>query len=312
MSDLRRRPKIAVKADVHCMMKLHLTLFVILWPAVWAAAGEWPRELSAPFGQTPVLDGVISDQEWSDAKAFVGTKGWMPQFTPTKSNDDLSLRGWVKYDDHKLWFAFEVKDDVLYGIDTERWLPEKNLQAHELTPQGWPWFGDEMEILINAANSWQDDENARGNGHSWQMVCNLTKSRLGGIGRGGLIEGEPRVKAEAWSTYQKWIESGAMQAVAKPMKGGKGYVIEWSIAFAPCLEIAPGKFFTPSDQEVVMGLNLAVGDLDEKAKGEGNFGNFLHEDWFAGEKNKRTNVCQWGRLRMLSKVAIPGKATLTK
>ncbi|MEQ1748429.1 MAG: hypothetical protein ABL974_03335 [Prosthecobacter sp.] len=294
------------------MMKLHLTLFVILWPAVWAAAGEWPRELSAPFGQTPVLDGVISDQEWSDATVFVGTKGWTPQFTPTKSNDDLSLRGWVKYDDQRLWFAFEVKDDVLYGIDTERWLPEKNLQAHELTTQGWPWFGDEMEILINAANSWQGDENARGNGHSWQMVCNLTKSRLGGIGQGGLIEGEPRVKAEAWSTYQKWIESGAMQAVAKPKPSGKGYVIEWSIAFEPCLEIAPGKFFTPSDQEVLMGLNLAVGDLDEKAKGEGNFGNFLHEDWFAGEKNKRTHVRQWGRLRMLPKVAIQGKATLTK
>jgi SSS family solute:Na+ symporter len=92
-----------------------------------------------------------------------------------------------------------------------------------------------------------------------------------------------------------------MQAVAKPKTGGKGYIIEWSIAFDPCLEVKPGTFFTPSDQEVVMGLNIAIGDLDEKAKGKGNFGNFLHEDWLAGAKNKRTNLRQFGRLRLLPK-----------
>ena len=276
---------------------------LLAWLAFITAAhsGEWPRELAAPHGKTPVLDGVIGAGEWADATEFTGTGGWTAQFSPTTSAQDLSLRGWVKYDDTRLWFAFEITDDVLYGIDTDRWLPDNNLQAHELTQKGWPWFGDEMEILINAANTWEGDENARGNGHSWQMVCNLTKSRLGGIGKGGLLEGEPRVKAEAWSTYQKWIESGAMQAVAKPKLGGKGYIIEWSIAFDPCLEVAAGKFFKPGDQEVVMGLNIAVGDLDEKAKGQGNFGNFLHEDWFAGEKNKRTNLRQWGRLRLLPK-----------
>ena len=54
-----------------------------------------------------------------------------------------------------------------------------------------------------------------------------------------------------------------------------------------------------------MGLNIAVGDLDEKPKGEGNFGNFHHEDWFAGEKNKRTNVRQWGTLRLMPRSAKP-------
>jgi hypothetical protein len=33
----------------------------------------------------------------------------------------------------------------------------------------------------------------------------------------------------------------------------------------------------------------------------GNFGNFLHEDWLAGAKNKRTNLRQFGRLRLLPK-----------
>lgn len=279
----------------------HLLVIAYLSSASLLTGGEWPRELSAPFGRSPVLDGEISKGEWADATSFEGTKGWTPQFTPTTSPADLSLRGWVKYDDSRLWFAFDVTDDVLYGIDTDRWLPEKNPQAHELTPQGWPWFGDEMEILLNAANAWEGDENARGSGHSWQMVCNLTKSRLGGIGTGGLLEGEPRVKPEAWSTYRKWIERGAMQAVAKPKQGGKGYIIEWSIAFDPCLEVTTGNYFKPGDQEVVMGLNIAIGDLDEKVKGQGNFGNFLHEEWFAGEKNKRTNLRQFGRLRMMPK-----------
>ena len=50
-----------------------------------------------------------------------------------------------------------------------------------------------------------------------------------------------------------------------------------------------------------MGLNIAVGDLDEKAKGQGNFGNFHHEDWFAGDRKKRTNVSQWGKLKLMPK-----------
>ena len=62
---------------------------------------------------------------------------------------------------------------------------------------------------------------------------------------------------------------------------------------------APGVFFKPGAEEVKMGLNIAVGDLDEKEKGTGNFGNFHHEDWFAGEKNKRTNLRQWGTLRLM-------------
>ncbi len=268
-----------------------------------AHGGEGQRELKAYRGSTPVLDGSIDAAEWRDAVTFKGTQGWTSQFSPTTAPQDLSLTGWVKYDDHRLYFAFEVSDDVLYGIDTPRWLPTKNPAAHELSPQGWPWFGDEMEVLINASNAWQGDENARGDGQSWQMVCNLTKSRLGGIGIGGLLEGEPRVNPQAWSNYQHWITTGAMQAIAKPRQGGKGYSIEWAIAFDPCLEVSPGKHFHPGNQEVVMGLNIAVGDLDEPEKGNGNFGNFHHEDWFAGERDKRTQVRQWGRLRLMPKTA---------
>jgi solute:Na+ symporter, SSS family len=168
--------------------------------------------------------------------------------------------------------------------------------AHDLTRKGFPWFGDEMELLINATDKWTDNENAAGNGMSWQMVCNLTKSRLGGIGKGGLLEGEPRKDTKAWETYQSWIKSGAQQAAAKVKPGGKGYIIEWAVNFDPCLEVEPGKFYSTAMGDRKMGLNIALGDLDEKERGAGNFGNFHHEDWFSGEKDLRTQLRQWGSL----------------
>ena len=160
-----------------------------------------------------------------------------------------------------------------------------------------------MELLINASNTWKGTESAQGNGQSWQMVCSLTKSRLGGLGVGGLLEGEPRTNLQAWQTYQHWIISGAMKAATKVRPDKKGYSIEWSVAFDPCLETTPGHYFQPGDRPVVMGLNIALGDLDEKAKGTGNFGHFHHEDWFAGERNTRTQLRQWGTLMLMPQTA---------
>jgi SSS family solute:Na+ symporter len=273
----------------------------VLLIAALAYGGEFPRTLEARPGDTPVVDGVLAPDEYDDATSFTGVQGWTPQFSPTTNTSDLALRGWVKHDGRRLYFAFDISDDVLYGIDTPRWLPSNNPKAHELTREGWPWFGDEMEILINATNRWTGNESAAGDGTSWQMVCNLTKSRLGGVGKAGLLEGEPRRSASAWNTYARWIASGAQQCEAKPKPGGKGYILEWSIAFDPCLEIKPGVFYSPSVGDVAVGLNIALGDLDEPAKGEGNFGNFHHEDWWAGEKDTRTQLRQFGTLWLRAK-----------
>jgi SSS family solute:Na+ symporter len=259
-------------------------------------AGDFPRKLDAYRGATPVLDGQISPGEWDNATQFSGVADWIPQFTQTTNPKDLSLRGYVKHDGRRLYFAFDVTDDVLYGIDTPRWLPDENAHAHELSRRGYPWFGDEMELLMNASNHWTGDQEAAGNGASWQMVCNLTKSRKGGIGAGGLLEGEPRSSAAAWRTYQHWILSGAQEAVAKPKPGGHGYIIEWAVSFNPCLEVQPGKFYSVEMGDRPMGLNIALGDLDETEKGAANFGHFHHEDWFAGAKDVRTQVRQWGTL----------------
>ncbi len=258
--------------------------------------------LTAYTGTTPKLDGVISPGEYRDAAEITGVTRWAPQFTPTTDPKDLALRGWVKHDDKRLYFAFDITDDVLYGIDTPRWLPDNNPKAHELTREGYPWFGDEMEILINATNKWKGDESVAGNGESWQMVCNLTKSRLGGIGVGGLLEGEPRRSESAWNTYQNWIRTGAQQCVAKRNPESKGYIIEWSIAFNPCVEIEPGHFYDPAkDGDREVGLNVALGDLDQKETGAGNFGNFHHEDWWSGAKDVRTQLRHFGTLRIVTK-----------
>jgi len=267
----------------------------VLGATLFLCAGEFPRSLNAYPGKTPNIDGVISPGEWDDATTFTNAD-WIPQFSLTTNPTDLSLRGYVKHDSKRLYFAFDVTDDVLYGIDTPRWLPQENPHAHELTRAGFPWFGDEMELLINATNTWTGNENAQGDGASWQMVCNLTKSRKGGVGVGGLLEGEPRSKESAWNTYQRWILSGAQECAAKPKRGGRGYVIEWAVNFDPCLEIAPGKFYSTALGDRGVGLNIALGDLDEKARGAGNFGHFHHEDWFAGAKDIRTNLRQFGML----------------
>jgi SSS family solute:Na+ symporter len=249
---------------------MRLVVLALLLSVANLSAGDFPRSLYAFSGKTPKLDGVISPGEWDDATQFFGVQGWTPQFSPTTDPRDLALHGYVKHDGKRLYFAFEVTDDVLYGIDTPRWLPDVNLKAHELTREGFPWFGDEMELLINATNKWAGSENAAGNGMSWQMVCNLTKSRKGGVGKGGLLEGEPRKSQSAWDTYHKWIVSGAQEAIAKVKPGGKGYIIEWAVNFNPCLEVVPGKFYSTSMGDRAMGLNIALGDLDEKERGAGN------------------------------------------
>jgi len=261
-------------------------------------AGDDPRSLEAFPGRTPVLDGIISPGEWDDATQFTGVEGWRPQFRPVDSAKDLSLRGYVKRDAKRLYFAFDVTDDVLYGIDTPRWLPGNNPKAHDLTRDGFPWFGDEIELLINASNRWSGNEDSAGNGSSWQMVCNLTKSRKGGVGVGGLLEGEPRRDAQAWETYQRWILSGAQECAARPKPGGKGYVIEWAVNFDPCLEVEPGVFYSPSMGDRAMGLNILIGDLDrDEYRADNPFG-FHHENSFAGSKDTRTHLRDFGTLWM--------------
>ena len=194
------------------------------------------------FGRPPKIDGILSPGEWTDAEEILGVKNWTPEFSPVTSNSDLALRGWVKHDGAWLYFAFEIQDDVLYGIDTERWLPKENAKAHELSRDGYPWFGDEMELLLNASNTWQGDEDVRGDGMSWQMVCNLTKSRLDGVGKGGVLEGEPRTSESAWNNYQRWILRGDQRAAAKAEPGAIVMSSNGRSGSTPAWRLRPASF----------------------------------------------------------------------
>ena len=98
------------------------------------------------------------------------------------------------------------------------------------------------------------------------------------------------------NTYRRWIvPARSRRAKAKP--AGKGYIIEWAVNFDPCLEVEPGKFYSTAMGDRAMGLNIALGDLERSEKGAGNFGHFHHEDWFAGDSQRRTELREWGTLR---------------
>ena len=289
-----------------CLLKEHralmkpgtgaLALCLMLSLSCLASAAEKP-ELKAWLGSTPKLDGIISPGEYADAEHISGVKSWAHTFHPTTDDKDLSLEGWVKHDGTALYFAFAITDDVLYGIDTPRWLPGNNPQAHALTREGFPWFGDEMEILLNAANTFVGNESVAGNGRSWQMVCNLTKSRAGGIGVGGILEGEPRREPPAWNTYQSWIAQGAQTCAAK--RTPTGYVIEWMVKFNPCVEVTVGQFYSVKMGVQAVGLNIALGDLDQQERGVGNVYHFHHEDWWSGGKDTRTQLNNFGTLWLM-------------
>jgi SSS family solute:Na+ symporter len=105
-----------------------------------------------------------------------------------------------------------------------------------------------------------------------------------------------RSRVSPGEAIQRWIRSGAQAAAAKPKPGGKGNIIELAVAFNPCLEVEPGRFYSIDLGDRRTGLNIALGDLDEKEKGRGNFANFYHEDWFTGAKDVRTQLRHWGTL----------------
>jgi SSS family solute:Na+ symporter len=247
--------------------------------------------LTAFLGSTPSLDGHIVMSEWSDALHLKGIAQWNAEFSPVRPSAgaqavDLDVEWWLKHDGTRLFFAFRITDDLLYRIQETAWNPVGNPQVNDLNQTGWPWFGDEVEILLNANNTWSEpNETVSGDTSNWQMVLNLAKSRLGGLGVGGLFEGEPRSSTEAWSTYNKWILSGAQQAATQAFVGqaannGSYYEFEWSIAFDPCVTIH-GVPWSPQLGARTVGLNIALGDVDTQKVGDAYFG-IHHENWISG------------------------------
>src|ERR1035437_6004527 len=80
-------------------------------------AGDFPKVLKVYRGSMPKLDGIISPGEYADATCFTGTSSWIRELSPNSDSLDLSIKAWVKHDGANLYFAFDVTDDIIYGID---------------------------------------------------------------------------------------------------------------------------------------------------------------------------------------------------
>jgi hypothetical protein len=256
-------------------------------------AGTAPPTVTIYQGSTPTIDGVLSPGEWSDAVHIPGITGWHEECSAPNNPSDLSVTCSIKHDDTCVYFAFDVTDNVIYGIDTPRWVGsgQDSATVHSLNATGWPWYGDGIELMIDATNA-STGSGPAGNGSSWKMVCSSHKSRLGGFTSGGLLEGAP---STAFTTYQNWITTGAMKAAVRIKSGSEvsGYVVEWKIRGNPCLQIANGQFWSGSSTQKTMGMNIEIEDLDERADSAG-WMCFRHiGNWVLGNKEL---MSAWGTL----------------
>jgi hypothetical protein len=265
-------------------------------------AGDWAKYVHIYRGTTPTLDGRISKGEYDDATVIYTNENWNDHNinTPVKDKKDLSAKCMIKHDGKNLYFAFDITDDVLYAVETDRWVPDENPKhVHNFTKAGFPWFGDGIELLINASYTWPTQTGTfnYGDARSWQVVCNHSKSLLGGLDAGGLIQGEQRDSPVAWINHEKWIRSGAMKAVTKVKDDKSGYIIEWMVT-PECLQVDKDKkvYWSPEMGVVKMGFNIGFQDLDERDRAPQNWGRFHHEIWWAGERDYRTEPRQWGTM----------------
>ena len=260
--------------------------------------GDSPDSIIAYLGTTPVLDGFIRAGEYDDADKIVGVRGWKSDTPPAaEQSEDLSAVGWVKHDGSSLYFAFDVTDDVIYGFDIERWVPDNNPDANKLNWQrGWPFWGDGIELMMNSTYQWDDDSRCIGDGRSWQFCCSTNKSILGGLGVGGLSSGLP-LTSDVWARYEHWIRSGSMEASVrlKSKEEGRGYVFEWRINPNPCMKIDETTFVDLS-KETKVGFNIEFQDLDEKEKGEGNFSNMHHIDYWSRVDSRAPLITLFGMI----------------
>jgi len=284
-------------------MKLNLKILIVSivllnCASTYLTAGEYPKELKAYRGTTPKLDGIISPGEYTDAIEYFGPFDWNREFGPSSDTLELSMKYWVKHDGKNLYFAFDVTDDVIYGIDIPRWLFQNIQNLHDFSYDSWPWGGDGIELFMNPANKWNvtKDDWPLGNGSGWAMECSAHKSYQYKLEKGGLIDGNPR-NEYAWTNYRKWVDDGSMEAAVriKPKSEGRGFVFEWKIAANPCLEVEEGVFWSPKRGITKMGLNIELQDTDEEKVGSGNFGNMSHVDVWADAKGKM-NMRNWGTL----------------
>lgn len=263
-----------------------------------------PQAVSAYLGSTPTIDGFLRPSEWEDATRIDGSN-WVDRFNGTLSRADLCVESvWLKHDGHSLFIALNVTDDVLF-LEPE-WTPPGNSNVDDFNATGWPWWGDDVELVLNALDTPHANCSVNcsvsGSPRSWQMATNLHKRVLHGAQQfePGIMPSEPRTTA--WPVYLSWIQSGAMFSAVAPFAGAGFYTLEWEISLA-LLPVVPAgggepQPWSPAHGRAAYGLNIAVQDVDGPnavAPSAAAFG-LHHEVWWNAATQSPFNLQSLGVL----------------
>ena len=266
------------------------------------AMARMDRTMTCWRGATPVFDGQVSAEEYSDAAEFTWGPDWIEAMQlKIESREDLDFRGWVKHDGRHLYMAFDVTDDLLYGIHTDRWVPDRAPEAHVLGERtaGWPWFGDMIEVLVygRMLDLGEPVSDVTGDGRGIQIIYNLTKSLEGGIGVPGMLPHGPNRSVENWENNKRWILDDVIESRTAIFADERRYTVEIRILLDGGIEIGAGQYWSPEHADTPIGFNLAVGDVDSPDKSPD--GLLHHETWWAGKTTDRSDggrVKFWGVL----------------
>ena len=275
--------------------------------AATQAVARLERRLVCWKGASPEFDGRLSEGEYDDAARFEWGADWIEAMKQEiASRQDLDFRGWVKHDGEHLYLAFDISDDIFYGVDTDRWLPPQDPDAHVIgeRERGRPWFGDMIEVLtygrmLDIAKPVSD---VTGDGRGVQIIYNLTKSLEGGVGVPGMLPHGPGRTVENWENNTHWILEDIIESRTEIYKQEDRYTVEIRIRLDGGVEIQEGEYWTMGMADTPIGFNLAVGDVD-KAEDSPD-GLLHHETWWAGKLTDRGDGLRakvWGVLVMTSR-----------
>ena len=151
------------------------------------------------------------------------------------------------------------------------------------------------------------------------------------MNQGGLIP--PNANTDNVAMYESWIMSGLMDCRTRQKTAEEGPpgcetsvclrrrdfvalcstylsltasaasdVMEWKISFE-LLEMAPGRPYSASDAETAVGINIGIGDVDQRTDASGCCG-FHHQQWLSGGQGRETHPSEFGTL-LLMPTAMP-------
>ena len=257
-------------------------------------------------GETPQFDGRISEGEYADASPFRWNADWVEAMKQEISSPrDLDFEGWVKHDGEHLYLALDITDDTFYGIETGRWLPQQDPNAHVIgeRERGRPWFGDMIEVLLygRALDAQEAISDVTGDGRGVQIIYNLTKALEGGIGVPGMLPHGPNRTVENWENNKRWILDDIIEARTAVYEREDRYTVELRIRLDGGIEITDGGYWGDGMPDTPIGFNLSIGDVDTEDRSPD--GLLHHETWWAGKmsaRNRTPRVKLWGVLVLTS------------